>query len=675
MKNCCFHTEGAKTQATLSVCLIVRDEERVLGRVLSAAVRFADELIVLDTGSKDKSREIAREYTDLVFSEPWTDSFARARNSAASKAKCDFVMWLDADDVMYDEDIRKLAELKKKLAPGTDVVFTTYRNYGFLSDLGLRDRIHRRELACLTEGDVHEAIPIDSGWNLMFCPEITIFHKKEYVNDPERNLRIFDNIRNTGSLSDAYGLSYYCRELAQRDAADRALAAWQDLLDMKPCAARVQYALVFLAAMLIRRKEYEKCRRMIGDAVEQYGVPLTAYLCYHLGLAAEGLGDPAEAERQYRCAAGIPVNPGSLMIEFNGYDNYLSCLKLCALTYDRGEKEEAEAWNNRAGSAWPEGRAWRINRERFFTPPLPPGREPLVSVIMPAYNAGAYIREAVSSILDQSWKNLELIIVDDASKDSTADAVREFSDPRIRLLANSRNLGAAASANRAIEAAGGEYLALMDAEDVSLPDRLEAQVTYLENHREIMVLGTGSCLIDPEGNRIGSIGAFPESPEYYRAKLLIGNLEFCNASVMIRRTFLEENSLAYREGCFGMQDYRFYTEASKRGAISCLADTLHRYRVHDGRMSIRACRGFPAERARMYNMIRCESLRLSGVRLSEPEEAVLGRLLPEGKLPVWNRQEREQLSGVFAEIKKQLAENGFTALRELDGILWSVLNH
>ena len=71
-----------------------------------------------------------------------------------------------------------------------------------------------------------------------------------------------------------------------------------------------------------------------------------------------------------------------------------------------------------------------------------------------------------------------------------------------------------------------------------------------------------------------------------------------------RRTFLEENSLAYREGCFGMQDYRFYTEASKRGAISCLADTLHRYRVHDGRMSIRACRDFPAERARMYNMIR-----------------------------------------------------------------------
>ena len=86
MKNSGFPAEGIKPPVTLSVCLIVRDEERVLGRVLSAAVQFADELIVLDTGSKDGSRAIAGEYTDLVFSEPWQNSFAKARNTAASKA-------------------------------------------------------------------------------------------------------------------------------------------------------------------------------------------------------------------------------------------------------------------------------------------------------------------------------------------------------------------------------------------------------------------------------------------------------------------------------------------------------------------------------------------------------------------------------------------------------------
>ena len=169
---------------SLSVCLIVKNEERVLGRCLSAAVQFADELIVVDTGSTDRSREIAREYTDLVFSEPWQNSFARARNFAASKAGCDHVMWLDADDVFGPDDIRKLLELRDRLTPETDVVFITYRNYGFLTDLGLRDRIHRRELACRWEGDIHEAIRIDSSWNRMLCPEITVVHKKEHINEP-----------------------------------------------------------------------------------------------------------------------------------------------------------------------------------------------------------------------------------------------------------------------------------------------------------------------------------------------------------------------------------------------------------------------------------------------------------------------------------------------------------
>ncbi len=150
---------------SLSVCLIIKNEERVLGRCLSAAVQFADELIVVDTGSTDRSREIAREYTDLVFSEPWQNSFAKARNYAASKAGCDHVMWLDADDVLDPDAVRKLLELKDRLTAETDVVFIAYRNYGFLTDLGLRDRIHRRELACRWEGDIHEAIRIESSWN------------------------------------------------------------------------------------------------------------------------------------------------------------------------------------------------------------------------------------------------------------------------------------------------------------------------------------------------------------------------------------------------------------------------------------------------------------------------------------------------------------------------------
>jgi hypothetical protein len=124
-----------------------------------------------------------------------------------------------------------------------------------------------------------------------------------------------------------------------------------------------------------------------------------------------------------------------------------------------------------------------------------------------------------------------------------------------------------------------------------------------------------------------------------------------------------------------MQDYRFYMEASKHGEISCLADVYHQYRLNSTGMSAEIHRQMPEERARIYNSIRCDSLRMSGVHLDKQEESLLGRLLPEGGLPLWNRQERDQLTALFAEIRKQLATEAFPALRELDDILWTILNH
>ena len=670
-----FDADETKRPVTLSVCLIVKDEERVLGRCLSAAVQFADELIVLDTGSKDRSIEIAGEYTDLVFSEPWQDSFAKARNFAASKAGCDYVMWLDADDVIDPDEIRKLLQLKKRLTHKTDVVFMTYRNYGFLSDIGLRDRIHRREYACSWEGDVHEAIRIGDDWNKMLCPEITVVHKKECVNEPDRNIRIFNGVKRAGKLKGTFMLSFYCRELALHNNKDKALEAWDELLMAKPSANQVQHALTFLTGMLLRQKEYEKCRSLISTSVEQYGVPMSAFFCYCLGLSYEGSGDIKEAQTQYRLATEIPVNITTCMIEFAGYDNYLPFLKLCALAYDSGNIEESEFWNNRAGEAWPEGRAWRINRERFFSSPLPPGREPLISVIMTACDEEAYNIEAVSSILDQSWQNFELIIVDDASMDSTQDIILSFSDPRIRLLRNDHKLGNAASRNHAISVSGGEYFALMDASGISLPDRLKAQVTFLENNRETMILGTSSLMIDHDGKIKGSFSVMPGSPKYYKARLLLGKPEFHNSTVMIRKSFLVDNDLSYREGFTGMEDYRLFMEASKLGAISCLADCHYHYRSHGNEISAGSNVKISEEHVRIYNRIRCDSLHMSGVRLSEEDELLLNQLLPEDRLPIWSRWEREKLTDLFVKIREQLVAEGFTAIRELDEVVLSILNH
>ena len=98
---------------TISVCMIIKDEEKTLNRILSAIKKFADEIVIVDTGSKDNSIEIARKYTDKIFHFIWIDNFGEARNFSFSKATKDYIMWLDADDVIKDSEIEKILKLKQ----------------------------------------------------------------------------------------------------------------------------------------------------------------------------------------------------------------------------------------------------------------------------------------------------------------------------------------------------------------------------------------------------------------------------------------------------------------------------------------------------------------------------------------------------------------------------------
>ena len=116
-------------------------------------------------------------------------------------------------------------------------------------------------------------------------------------------------------------------------------------------------------------------------------------------------------------------------------------------------------------------------------------------------------------------------------------------------------------------------------------------------------------------------------------------------------------------------------ESSKLGSVSCLADIHYKYRVHDDGISSGSPGQLPEERTRSYNRIRCDSLSMSGAELSDSEKALLSRLLPEDRLPLWNRSERDELTGLFAKIRKQLKNKGFTAIKELDEILLSILYH
>lgn len=208
---------------------------------------------------------------------------------------------------------------------------------------------------------------------------------------------------------------------------------------------------------------------------------------------------------------------------------------------------------------------------------------PRVSVILPVYNTEKYVAEAIESILNQTYTNLELIIINDCSTDRTPEIISEYvqNDPRVRVINNPTNKGPAASRNSGINNSQGEYIALMDADDISHPDRLSKQVAFLDKHQEVKVAGSSAIRIDPAGNPIGK-WRLPVKDRIIRWHILFRNSRvFCNPTVMIRRDLFTQVSL-YNEAIFSYDDFELWTRIFTHGELylANLSETLLRYRVH-----------------------------------------------------------------------------------------------
>lgn len=201
---------------------------------------------------------------------------------------------------------------------------------------------------------------------------------------------------------------------------------------------------------------------------------------------------------------------------------------------------------------------------------------PLVSAILPAYNAERHVGVAIRSILAQSFDDFELIVIDDGSTDGTVDLIKGIGDPRIRLLRNETNRGIIFSLNRGIEEAGGRYIARMDADDISLPRRLEKQVAFMEAHPAVGLCGSWAQKFIPYGPRWTHRGA-TRSAEL-KAALLFAT-PFVHPSVMLRRSVMEEHGLRYREGYETAEDYRLWCEMATVTEMATIPEVLLRYRI------------------------------------------------------------------------------------------------
>ena len=201
---------------------------------------------------------------------------------------------------------------------------------------------------------------------------------------------------------------------------------------------------------------------------------------------------------------------------------------------------------------------------------------PKVSVILPVYNAQSYLRESIDSILAQSFEDFELIIVNDGSTDDSLEIVSSYTDKRITLI-NQENAGLPVSLNRAIRVAKGQYLARQDADDVSLPSRLEEQVAYLDAHPQCALLGTWADILvenTPTDRRLHH----PHLNGDIQIKLLFFNC-FVHSSVMIRKIALEKSGL-YPEDPekFPPEDYDLWLRIAKYFEVANLPKPLLQYR-------------------------------------------------------------------------------------------------
>jgi glycosyltransferase involved in cell wall biosynthesis len=238
---------------------------------------------------------------------------------------------------------------------------------------------------------------------------------------------------------------------------------------------------------------------------------------------------------------------------------------------------------------------------------------PRVSVIMPVYNSEQYLEEAVESILSQTFRDFEFVIVDDGSLDSTPLLLANYAarDPRIVTHRFASNQGLSSTLNFGIHQARGEYIARMDADDISLPERLEEQLRFMEAHHEVGVCSTGAEFI---GERQSTKWLNYSSHDAIHARMLFVNA-IAHPTVMLRASVLRANELEYDPNVRYAQDYELWSRMITKTRFANLPHILLKYRVHPASISAK----HSVEQLRMFDRIYRQLLAPFGIESSDEE--------------------------------------------------------
>jgi glycosyltransferase involved in cell wall biosynthesis len=272
-----------------------------------------------------------------------------------------------------------------------------------------------------------------------------------------------------------------------------------------------------------------------------------------------------------------------------------------------------------------------------------------ISIVLAAYNAEMFLKEAIDSILAQTFSDFELIIINDGSSDTTADIILNYTDSRIVYLDNEINKGLIYSLNRGLSACKGKYIARMDADDIALPHRLQVQFDYMEAHPEIGICGSLIETFYDSGKK--KIIRFPETDSAVRAYTYF-QAAFCHPTVMMRKAVLVENQLDYSTGFLHTEDYALWIKILKYTKACNIQSVLLRYRKHEG--SVTWLSGKKPKPVSNASLIQGIYLKANGIDLADADLPLFSCLVNRSKGCPLDSSSQQALDRIFRSFFTQL---------------------
>lgn len=344
--------------------MIVRDEEKVIGRCLESVKGIFDEIIIVDTGSKDKTKEIASKYTSKIYDFKWIDDFSAARNFSFSKATKEYIFWLDADDIIKEKDRIKLLKLKESLSSDIDVVLMKYDLTTSLNGNVIctfpRERLLKRAKNFVWYDCVHEYIKLEGN---MINVDISVTHVSKHKNST-RNLDILKKMIADGKELTNRNKFYYARELFINKKYEEAIPYFTEFLETSNG---------LISNYIDSCLDLECCYKQIGDEKNRLKTLLKSFeydsphaeTCCRIGFYYKEKKEYKKAISWFSIATNLKKPEGNTTSVMHDNWGYIPYMEMCSCYYKLKNYKQAYLCNEKAGNFKPDDSVYLHNKDLF----------------------------------------------------------------------------------------------------------------------------------------------------------------------------------------------------------------------------------------------------------------------------------------------------------------------